>query len=66
MENLMDGLLNEIERCSKLIPIYDELGPVGQFGKAMIQQDINNAKTAISSGDVVAMLQSFEALKNCE
>jgi hypothetical protein len=66
MANLHDGLIEEIERCAKLVQIYDELGPVGQFGKAMIQQDIDNAKSAMGSGDIAEMIRCYEALKECE
>ncbi len=66
MANLMDGLLEEIERCSKLVEIYDELGAVGQFGKMMIQLDIDNAKKAINSGYTVAMVQAYKKLQECE
>jgi hypothetical protein len=46
MANLHDELIEEIERCAKLTEIYDELGAVGQFGKIMIQNDIDEAKAA--------------------
>ena len=61
-KTLMDGLLSEIERCSKLKVAYDEI-PAGTFGSMMIQQDIDNAKATIASGDIEQMIQ---ALKNCE
>ena len=61
-ETLMGKLLSEIERCSKLKAAYDEI-PSGIFGSLVIEQDINNAKAAIVSGDIEQMIK---ALKNCE
>jgi hypothetical protein len=64
--NLMQGLLNEIERCSKLVELYKELPQgVGTFGSTMIQQDINNAKKAIQSGDITEMAKAYKALESC-
>lgn len=64
-ETLMEGLVSEIERCSKLKALYDEI-PSGAFGALMIQQTIDKSKKAISSGDIGEMIQSYEALKACE
>ena len=64
-ETLMDGLVSEIERCSKLKAMYDEL-PSGAFGALMIQGSINKAKAAIASGDIAEMIQSYNELKGCE
>ena len=61
-KTLMDRLLSEIERCSKLKAAYDKI-PAGAFGSMIIQQVIDNAKAAIASGDIGEMLK---ALKNCE
>ena len=64
-ENLMDGLLSEIERCSKLKALYDEI-PSGAFGALMIQQVIDRAKVAVASGGIAEMIQCYEALEKCE
>ena len=64
-ETLMDGLLSEIERCSKLKVIYDEI-PSGAFGSLMIQQTIANAKAAIASGDIEEMIRSLKLCQGCE
>lgn len=66
MINLFEALTNEIERNSKLIHLYEEIGPVGAFGKIMIQADIDNAKKALASGDVVEIAQAYEAMKDNE
>ena len=63
-ETLMEGLLSEIERCSKLKVVYDEI-PSGVFGALMIQQAIDNAKAAIASGDIEEMIRCFKACEGC-
>jgi len=65
VDTLMGGLLYEIERCSKLKAMYDTI-PAGTFGAIMIQRDIDNAKAAIASGDVVEMIRCYKACKGCE
>jgi len=52
VETLMDGLVSEIERCSKLKAMYDQI-PSGAFGALMIQQDIDRAKEAIASEEEI-------------
>ena len=64
-ETLMDGLLSEIERCSKLKVLYDEI-PSGAFGSLVIQQAIDNAKAAVVSGDIEEMIRSFKLCQGCE
>ena len=64
-ETLMDGLLSEIERCSKLKVLYDGI-PAGAFGSLMIQQTIDNAKAAVASGDIGEMIKSLKSCQRCE
>ena len=61
----MDGLLSEIERCSKLKVMYDEI-PSGAFGSIMIQQTIDKAKAAVASGDIEEMIRSLKLCQGCE
>lgn len=44
----------------------DYLGPVGQFGKAMIELDLREADEAMASGDIVRIVAAYEAMKGCE
>ena len=64
-ETLMDGLLSEIERCSKLKVLYDEI-PSGAFGSLMIQQAIDNAKAAVVSGDIEEMIRTLKVCQGCK
>ena len=59
-ETLMSALLSEIERCSKLKVLYDKI-PSGAFGTMMIQRDIDNAKSAVASGDIEEMIKALRA-----
>ena len=64
-ETVMDGLLSEIERCSKLKVLYDEI-PSGAFGALAIQQAIDNAKAAVASGDIEEMIDALRACEGCK
>jgi hypothetical protein len=63
--NLVEGLLDEMNRCRELVKQYGEIGPAGAFGRAAIEQDIKNAEKALAGGDVVEMIQAFKALQGC-
>lgn len=64
-KNLMDGLLQEMNRVREIKRMYDEI-PEGRFRSIMIQHAINEAEKSISSGDVVQMLTSYQELKEIE
>lgn len=66
METLADSLPKEIARNMKLIEQYNEIGPVGNFAKGMIQLDIARANKAIMEGDTVEMIKIYEILKENE
>lgn len=66
MRNLMTGLIEELERCSELKKVYDDIGASGKFGSVMIQKDIDEAKKAIADGDLTAMIGSMAKLKGCQ
>ena len=64
MGTLGDELPREQARCRELLVAYKEIGPVGAFGAAMIEQSLREADAATISGDLVAMLRAYEKLKN--
>ena len=67
MDSLGEALPREMARVrDHVLPHYDELGPVGVFGAAMIRQDLDAAAKAIAEGDMVAMVQSYQALKETD
>lgn len=63
--NLIEGLMQEIERNEELAKVYDTI-PTGVFGAVMIREDVKRAKAAIASGDVVNELRIYAALKGNE
>ena len=61
--NLAEALPLEQARVREVLGHYKEIGPAGMFGAAFIEQDLRRADEAVMSGDVIAMLQAYEALK---
>lgn len=64
-ENLMSGVIDQMNRCRKLVQEYENIGPVGIFGATMIKATIQAAENAIKTGDIVAMVESYQLLKEC-
>lgn len=62
MTSLAEALPNEQKRVRELLPLYDEI-PTGVFAATMMRQALTRAEQAAASGDVIAMLQSYEELK---
>lgn len=64
MTSLAEALPKEITRVrDEILPAYLEIGEAGMFGAAFIRQTLDIAVAAMSSGDVIAMIQSYQALK---
>lgn len=57
---------HEMSRVWKLRDAYREIGPTGLFGLSQIEATLERATIAQSSGDVVAILKSYEELKKCQ
>lgn len=64
-QNLMDGLLQELNRAREIKKLYDEI-PEGRFGSVMIQREISRTEAAIVSGDVVEMLSCYATLQEIQ
>ena len=56
---------NEQKRVRELLKIYRTI-PSGVFGAVMIEQVLSRAEEAAISGDVIAILKSYEELKGCK
>ena len=63
--NLIEGLQEEQKRCRDLLKEYEAIGFPGVFASTMIKQAIVKADNTIATGDVIAMLKSYEELKSC-
>lgn len=66
MNTLADALPKEQARCRELLAFYKEIGSPGAFAAAMIETALQRADKAVMSGDVVAMIKSYEELKDFE
>lgn len=65
-ETLADALPKECARVREILGYYKELGPVGMFGAAFIEQDLREADRAMASGDVVAMIAALKTLQEIQ
>ena len=63
MESLGEALPKEQARVRKILGYYKEIGPAGFFGATMIEQSLRRADEAVMSGDLVAMMQAYNDLK---
>jgi hypothetical protein len=66
IESLATALPKEQARVRVILGHYKELGPVGAFGAAFIERDLQLADDAAASGDVVAMIAAYQNLKQTE
>ena len=64
-QNLMDGLLSEMNRVREIKAEYDKI-PEGGIAAAMMRMSIESAEKAISNGDTIQMLACYEDLKAYE
>lgn len=64
--NLAEALPEEIRRCLELVEVYRKIGPIGEFGRKMIQSYIDAAIKASAEHDTVGMLRAYNELKECQ
>ena len=62
MSSLAVELPKEQQRVRELLPLYDQI-PTGVFAATLMRQALTRAEQAASSGDVIAMLRSYEELR---
>lgn len=63
MKTLGDEFPEEQARVRTILGYYKEIGPVGAFGAAMIEDVLRRADAAAISGDVVEMIRMFKEMK---
>jgi N-glycosylase/DNA lyase len=63
MSSLAEAFPQEQARVREVLKQYQSIGPAGTFGAFMIEQSLRRADQATASGDVLAMLRSYEELK---
>lgn len=65
MTSLAQDFPKEQRRVRELLEGYNTI-PTGAFGAMILRQALTRAEQAAASGDVIAMLRSYEELKGCE
>jgi len=66
METLGEALPKEQARVREILGFYKEIGPAGAFGAAMIEASLRKADAAVISGDLPAMIDAYNDLKEYE
>lgn len=66
VQSFADEFLAELARCRELLAQYRQIGPVGSFGAAVIEDTLRRADVAVLGGDTVAMLRIYQELKALE
>lgn len=65
--NIIEGIQQQCNRVrDELLTAYESIGPVGNFGKAMLKLAIQEGEDSIASGDVVRMVAAYKSLEDCE
>lgn len=63
IDTLGDALPREMARIrDELLPIYDQI-PTGIFAATMMRADLDRAAKVMAEGDIVGMIEAYEALK---
>lgn len=65
-DNLIEAIQKECKRVREIVPHYEAIGPVGIFGKTMLEGAIRKGEQAIASGEVIAMVRALDELRGCE
>lgn len=64
IETLGDALPREMARVrDEVIPVYETIGPGGVPALVLMRTDLDFAARAMAAGDLVAMIQVYESLK---
>jgi len=64
--NIIERIQAEANRCRELLTEYANIGPVGAFGRAVIETAIKEGEAAIASGDAVQCVEAYKKLQNCQ
>jgi hypothetical protein len=63
MSSVGEEYPKEQARVREILGHYKEIGPAGAFGAAWIEDVLRRADAAAISGDVLAVLRSFEEMR---
>ncbi len=56
----------EQARVRALLIEYESIGPAGAFGKVILNDILKRADEAAISGDLGAMIRSYQEMKGCQ
>lgn len=63
--SLGEALPKEMARVrDHVMPAYLDIGPSGAFALAFMRADLDKSAKALAEGDVVAMIQAYQSLKD--
>ena len=65
MENIIEGIQQEVVRCREILKEYEAI-PQGAFGAMMIKRTITEAESAVAHGDTIEMILKYKELKEIE
>lgn len=63
--NLVEGLMNEIVRVTEIRNVYLEFQG-GQLAAMVMKTELDKAKEAMASGDILQMMPALQRLKEIE
>lgn len=64
MTSLGEELPKEMTRVrDKVMPAYIQIGAAGMFALTMMRADLDKATKAMMDGDVTAMIEAYQSLK---
>lgn len=63
-ENIMTGLINEIDRCTEILKDARSIGHSGILLVNFLETDIKMGKEALASNDVVEVVNALRVLKD--
>lgn len=66
VDTLGDALPREQARVREVLCHYKDLGPIGLFGAAFIEDELREADKTVISGDLTKMIMAYKALKEIE
>lgn len=61
-----DDFPRQQARVREVLGYYKEIGPAGAFGAATIEATLRRADAAMASGDIVAILRSYQEMKEVQ
>ncbi|MGI4873214.1 MAG: hypothetical protein ACRYFX_18795 [Janthinobacterium lividum] len=65
-QHLHEVLPQEVARCRELLTYYQQAGPEGVHGAAILEQSLKQAEAALALGDLPALMRAYQNLEGHE